>query len=70
ALDTAAATELNYAFKIDIGDNPGGVTNTILYYRGLISLPSYQLGNNEAFLNKTFNMMLNQGVIQVDPTNV
>lgn len=70
ALDTAAATELNYAFKIDIGDNPGGTTNTILYYRGLIALPSYQLGNNEAFLNKTFAMMLNQGVIQVDPTSV
>ncbi len=68
AMDTAAATDLNYAFKIDIGDNPGGTTNTVLYYRGPIALPEYQLGNNETFLNKTYSIMLNQGVIQVDPT--
>lgn len=68
ALETAAWTDSNYAMKIDVGDNEGGLTNTILYYRGLITLPSYALGNNETFLNKTFSIMLNQGVISVDPT--
>lgn len=67
ALDSAAATDDEYAFKIDLGDNAGGTSNTILYYRGPITIPTYELGNTEAFVNKTYTIMNNQAVIQVDP---
>lgn len=68
AMDAAALTRTNYAMKVELDDNPGGATNTIMYLRGLIYIPEYQLGEGEAMFNKTFNTMYNQLPVVVKPT--
>lgn len=70
AFDTASASRSSFAVKIELDDNPNGVTNTIVYTRGYITYPEYQFGEGEAFFNKTFNTMYNQLPIVVKPTVV
>lgn len=70
AFDTAAASREFYATKIELNDNPSGTTNTIVYLRGYIAYPGIQMGEGEAFFNKTFSTMYNQVPIVVKPTDV
>ena len=72
ALRTAAATRLNYAFKLESSDspNPATTTNTIRYSRGIIGGPNFTGGGGEDFDNETFQIGLNQAPIVVDPEPV
>ncbi|HRQ13085.1 MAG TPA: hypothetical protein PK205_07250 [Promineifilum sp.] len=69
ALNAAAATNLNYAFRIVRNDVAFlGGDPTILYYRGLVAGPRYPLGRNEDFDLEIFTLGLNQKVLKSDPT--
>lgn len=70
ALRAAAATNLNYAFKIMRNDKPN--TNpaskpTTIYNLGLVTGPRRPMGRNEDFDLETFTLGLNQREIVVDP---
>lgn len=70
ALRTAAATNYNYAFKIERNDKPNanvGSSPTILYNRGLVSGPRTPNGRNEDFDLNVFSLALQQKQIIVDP---
>lgn len=69
AMRVAAKTNLNYAFKMERNDAPGGVgaTGTILYNRGLVTGPTRPFGRNEDFDLEVFTLALNQEEIVVDP---
>lgn len=71
-LHTAAATNLNYAFKIvgnDLPDADPDSTPTIRYNRGLVSGPTNPNGKNEDFDLEVFSLGLNQKQITVNPTS-
>jgi hypothetical protein len=67
-LRTAAATNLNYAFKL-VRNDPAveGGTGTIIYNRGLVVGPKRPLGRNEDFDLEVFTLGLNQVETVVDP---
>lgn len=68
ALDTAADTNYSYAFKLELNDAPDALTtNTIIYYRSLITIPALQLGEVETFFNKTYALALQEGALLVKP---
>jgi hypothetical protein len=68
-LRTAAATNLNYAFKIERNDKLTALgTNTLLYNRGLVVGPRRPNGRNEDFDLEIFQLALQQKEIVVDPT--
>ncbi|PCI03446.1 MAG: hypothetical protein COB78_10840 [Hyphomicrobiales bacterium] len=68
ALNAAAATNLQYAFKIERNDSPDGIlTNTIIYNRGLVTGPTRPNGGNEDFDLEVFTLALNQLEVVVDP---
>lgn len=71
ALQAAAATNLNYAFRI-VRNDAGFVNGlgTHIYYRGLVTGPRLPLGRNEDFDLEIFTLGLNQKVLTVDPTVV
>lgn len=69
ALRAAAATNLNYAFKMVKNDKlTGGGTGTVLYNRGLVAGPKRPHGRNEDFDLEVFTLALQQVEIVVDPT--
>jgi hypothetical protein len=69
-LRDAAATNFNYAFKIERNDKPSlDGTPTIIYNRGLVTGPKRPLGRNEDFDLEVFTLGLNQREVVVDPTD-
>ena len=68
ALKAIANNNVNYAFKMEMADNPNGSTNTIKYNRGLIGGPTHTNGAVEDFDNRTYVLALNQTQIEVAPT--
>lgn len=68
ALRNAAATNLNYAFKIVRNDPLSlGGTGTTIYNLGLVSGPKRPNGRNEDFDLEVFTLGLQQREIVVDP---
>lgn len=68
AMRAAAATRYNYAFKMEDADAPDeNTTNTIYYYRGVVSGPFRPNGRNEDFILETYRLGLNQKEIVADP---
>lgn len=68
ALRLAAATNLNYAFKIERNDEfEVGGSPTIIYNRGLVTGPRRPMGRNEDFDLEIFTLALQQREIVVDP---
>lgn len=68
AMNAAALTRYNYAFKIEDADAPDELTsNTIYYNRGIIAGPFRPNGRNEDFILETFRLGLNQQEIVVAP---
>lgn len=69
AMRIAAATDLNYAFKLEGSDspNPSTTTNSIRYSRGVIGGPNFSGGGGEDFDNETYQIGLNQEPILVKP---
>lgn len=71
AMRTAAAGNLNYAFKIEKNDKPStnaNATGTIIYNRGLVAGPLRPNGRNEDFDLLRFTLALQQKEIEVAPT--
>lgn len=69
AIRVAAATNLNYAFKIERNDKlTGGGTNSIIYNRGLVAGPSRPQGGNEEFDVEVFTLAFQDLETVVDPT--
>lgn len=69
-LRTAAASNLNYAFKIlgnDVPDDNPLSTPTIRYNRGLVTGPRQPNGRNEDFDLEMFALGLQQKQVTVDP---
>lgn len=68
-LRTAAASNFNYAFKIERNDklSDSGLP-TIIYNRGLVTGPRRPLGRNEDFDLEVFTLALNQKEVVVNPT--
>lgn len=70
ALRAAAATNLNYAFKVERNDEPDAdpdSTPTMIFHRGLVVGPRRPNGRNEDFDLEVFSLGLNQKEIVVDP---
>lgn len=67
AMDTVGATRLNYATKIELSDGPSGMTNTIKYNLGRVSMGRDTNGEVEGFQHVTWTVMPNQGQIKVKP---
>lgn len=68
ALRDAAATRLNYAFKLEASDAPdASTTNTIRYSRGVVGGPNFTGGGGEDFDNETYQLGLNQAPVIVKP---
>lgn len=62
-------TELdNMAIKIERNDGPSGMTNTIIYSRGVVSGPTYPGGGSDDFELERFTVGLNQLPIRVNPS--
>lgn len=69
ALRTAAATNLNYAIKIERNDKlTGGGTNTIIYNRGLVAGPRRPQGGTEDFDVEIFTLAFQDPEIVVAPS--
>lgn len=69
-LNTAALTNLNYAFKMvrnDPPDDDPDSTPTIIFNRGLITGPARPFGRNEDFDLEVFTLALNQREVVVNP---
>jgi hypothetical protein len=68
----AAATNLNYAFKMERNDVPDAdpeSTPTILYNRGLVTGPRRPHGRNEDFDLEVYTIACNQKEVVVNPTS-
>lgn len=69
ALRTAAATNLNYAIKVERNDKiTGGGTNTIIYNRGIVAGPARPQGGNEDFDVEVFTFGFQDPEIISDAT--
>lgn len=55
-LRTAGTVSDEYAFKFDLGDNPSGLTNTIIFNRGIVSGPERGPAGVEDFILEKFNL--------------
>lgn len=68
ALRNAAATNFNYAFKLERNDAPdASTTNTVIYNRGLVIGPRRPNGRNEDFDLEIFQLALQQAEVVVNP---
>jgi len=68
-LYAAAATNFNYAFKIEKNDKAtGGGTPTTIFNRGLVVGPKRPQGRNEDFDLEMWTLGLQQREVVVDPT--
>jgi len=74
ALRAAAATPLNYAFKIEgndaTGTGTGDFTATFWYTRGVIGGPMTTATGGEDFQNETFEVAFNQVALVTDPEEI
>lgn len=68
AMNAIANVNANYAFKMEMADNPNGTTNTIKYNRGRVGGPTHTNGGVEDFDNRMYVLALNQTQITVAPT--
>lgn len=69
ALNGVANDGAYYAYKMEMNDNPNGVTNTIKYNRGLVLGPVHSNGGVEDFDNRVYTLGLVQEQIEVAPTD-
>lgn len=68
AMRAAAATNFNYAFRVEDADAPSaGYTNSVYYNRGMVAGPTRPGGRNEDFILEVFTLALNQREVVVDP---
>lgn len=58
-----------YASKMEMDDNPNGVSGTVKYNRGLVLGPVHTNGGVEDFDNRTFTLGLVQEQIEVPPVD-
>jgi hypothetical protein len=70
ALRAAAATRLNYAFRMQSSDGTPTLTPTTRYSRGIVGGPNFTGGGGEDFDNETFQLGLNQAPVIVEPTAI
>lgn len=68
AMRAAAATNFNYAFRVEDSDAPSvGYTNSVYYNRGMVSGPTRPGGRAEDFILEVYTLALNQREVVVDP---
>lgn len=69
ALVLAEKTKFEYAIKIEAADKPTpSHSNTIYYFRGLITSRRENYGENDNVVRKSFNIGINSEVLEILPT--
>jgi hypothetical protein len=67
AVIAAEKTPYEYAFKLEFNDAPiAGWSNTIQYFRALVSSRRENLGTNDNVTRRTYNIAVNSDIIE-DP---
>lgn len=64
ALEAAEGTNDNYAFKVVLPDGPAGYSDTIQYFRGLVSSKRKNVGSNDNVIRNTYNIGINSEIFE------
>ncbi len=65
-IDTALDSDSNFAFVIELNDNPTGTTNTFLYFQGKVMSAPDQIGGVDTIVSKTVNLSVDGSIVVVD----
>lgn len=64
AMEVAEQSNDNFVFKVDRNDGPAGYSNTIEYFRGLVSSQRNRIGTNDNIQRVTYNIAVNSEIFQ------
>jgi Phage tail tube protein, TTP len=62
AVETAEATNDNFAFRVVLPDGPPGFSDTTLYFRGLVRSKRKNVGTNDNVIRNVYNVGVNSEV--------
>lgn len=65
----ALNSDSNYHFEVAFNDNPGGSTNTIIYFSGKVMSAPDQVGSVDSIVGKTINISIDGSTIEVAATS-
>ena len=68
ALDAALLTDANYAFELNFNDNPGGTTNTIVYFSALNTSKPRQMGTIDNLVTFQVTLAVTTDEVVADAT--
>ncbi len=68
ALDAALLTDANYAFELNFNDNPGGTTNTIVYFSALNTSKPRQMGTIDNLVTFQVTLAITTDEVVADAT--
>lgn len=71
ALDAAEQTNNNYGIRVIFADGPtGSFSNTVVYFRGLVTSKRFSPGGNDTILKRMFMIAVNSKLYIVGSTSV
>lgn len=62
AVEAAEETQDHYGFKVTIPDGPPGYSDSVKYFRALVSSQRMNIGTNDNLVRKTYNLAIGSAI--------